>query len=119
MPSTVTMTKKILALAVPATISVFLETVMEVINTIFIGQQGDATMLAALGLAHIVINLIALQPMLGANSALETFVSRQFGAGDLAECGNYLNRGRFVILCLFLPALIIMLQSDAILIAIG
>ena len=76
-------------------------------------------MLAALGLAHIIINLVALQPLLGANSALETFVARSFGSQDLYECGNYLNRGRFVIFCLYAPAIIIMFQSDKILIAIG
>jgi Na+-driven multidrug efflux pump len=69
------MVKNILVLALPSILSVFLEVVMEVINTLFIGRLGDATMLAALGLAHIIFNLLSIQPMLGANSALETFVA--------------------------------------------
>ena len=74
-------------------------------------------MLAALGLAHISFNLFALQPMLGANSALETFVSQAYGAGDLKECGNYLNRGRLVLIMIYVPALVIMLQCENILVA--
>lgn len=59
-PSTSQMIKNVLFLAGPSTLSVFLETVMEVINTLFIGRLGDATLLAALGLAHISFNLLAL-----------------------------------------------------------
>jgi Na+-driven multidrug efflux pump len=54
------MLKNITVLAVPSTLSVLLEISMELINTLFIGRLGDSTLLAALGLAHIAINLICL-----------------------------------------------------------
>ena len=63
------MVRNILKLAAPSTLSVFLEVVMELINTIYIGRLGNATLLAALGLAHIIFNLCCIQPMMGLNSA--------------------------------------------------
>jgi Na+-driven multidrug efflux pump len=54
------MVKNIFALAAPSTLSVFLEVVMELINTIYIGRLGNATLLAALGLAHIIFNLFCI-----------------------------------------------------------
>ena len=74
------MLKDILLLAVPCTISVLLEISMELINTIFVSRLGDSSILAGLGLAHIIINLFCIQPMFGLNSGLETFVSQAYGA---------------------------------------
>jgi Na+-driven multidrug efflux pump len=54
------MVKNIIDLAVPSILSVFFEVVMEVINTLFIGRLGNSTMLAALGLAHIILNLLSI-----------------------------------------------------------
>ena len=113
------MVRKFLFLAGPSTLSVVLETVMEVINTLFIGRLGDATTMAALGLAHILLNLLAVIPIMGANTAIETFVSQSYGANDLRECGNYLNRGRVTVFFIYLPSIAVLFNTDSILIAIG
>lgn len=81
------MTKNIVKLAAPLILALFLEVLMELINTVFIGRLGNTTYLAGLGLAHIIFNLICIQPMMGINSAQETFVSQAFGAKDLELCG--------------------------------
>ena len=111
------MVKNIFVLAVPSTLSVFLEIVMEVINTLFIGRLGDATMMAALGIAHVIFNLLTLIPIMGANTALESFVSQAYGAKDLRECGNYLNRGRIVVFAVYIPSMVITLNCENILVA--
>ena len=44
----------------------------------------------------------------GLNGALETLVSQSYGSGNLKLCGVYLNRGRFVLLCSFIPVAVIL-----------
>ena len=63
------MSRNITTLAAPLILALFLEVVMELINTVFIGRLGNTTLLAGLGLAHIIFNLICIQPMMGINSA--------------------------------------------------
>ena len=54
------MTRNIIGLAAPSTLSLFLEVVMELINTIYIGHLGNATLLAGLGLAHVILNMVCI-----------------------------------------------------------
>jgi Na+-driven multidrug efflux pump len=61
------MIKKILVLAGPSMLTVFLEISVELINTLYIGRSDDPTMLAALGFSHIIYHLIAINIMFGAN----------------------------------------------------
>lgn len=59
------------------------------------------------------INLVSL------NGALETLVSQSYGSGNLKLCGTYLNRGRFILLCSFVPVAIILSNAQIILVTIG
>ena len=56
---------------------------------------------------------------MGCNCALDTLVSQAAGAGNLRQCGVYLNKSRFVVLCLFLPILAILLNTESVLVALG
>ena len=62
-------------MGIPATFSALLEKSMEMINTVYIGRRYNAENLAALGLAHSVMNLCCILPMLGFNTGQETLVS--------------------------------------------
>ena len=42
------------------------------------------------------------------NSVIETLGSQAYGAGNKELCGVYLNRGRFMQCCLFVPIVLLM-----------
>jgi Na+-driven multidrug efflux pump len=90
-----------------------------VINAIFVGQLNDPAKLAGVGMANMTLNLLAFSPLMGMNSVLETLVSQAFGSGNLYMCGVYLNRGRFLTTCFFIPVMFVLLNTDHILIAMG
>jgi len=93
--------------------------IQEMVNLIFIGHLNDAKLLAGVGIGNMIQNVCGLSLVIGLNGALETLVSQANGAGNLALCGVYLNRGRFVLAMTFLPIIIILFQSEAILVGIG
>lgn len=57
--------------------------------------------------------------IIGLNSALDTLISQAAGAGNLELCGKYLNRGRFILCCMFVPIAILLGFTENILIAAG
>ena len=70
---------------------------------IFIGTLGDASMLAGIGLGNMVMNMLPYALMIGLNTALETLVSQAYGRKNLYECGLFLHRAIFLVLCFFIP----------------
>ena len=48
-------------------------------------------------------NILPYALMIGVNTALETLVSQAYGRKNLQDCGLYLHRAWFLILCLFFP----------------
>ena len=65
------------------------------------------------------INLCGLSIIFGFNSAIESLVSRAVGANQFENCGILLNRGRLVVLFAFIPIIIILFNSQSILVAFG
>ena len=63
--------------------------------------------------------MVGMSMFVGLNGALETLVSQSYGSGNLKLCGVYLNRGRFVLLCSFIPVAVILSNAQYILVAIG
>jgi len=74
------MLKKIIQLAVPLTLTSFLQIFAEQINFLFVGNLDNTEVLAAVGLGHMTINIFAFSIIFGMNSALETLVSQSYGA---------------------------------------
>jgi MATE family multidrug resistance protein len=71
------------------------------------GHLGDSTIVAAVGLGNMYINVFYLAIVIGMNGTISTFVSQAYGAGQLRMCGIYLNRGRIVIAC-FIPLFVVL-----------
>ncbi len=65
------------------------------------------------------INLCGLSIFFGFNSAIESLVSRAVGANQFENCGILLYRGRLVVLISYIPVVIILLNSQSILVAFG
>ena len=75
---------------------------------IFVGHLNDAAKMAGVGMGNMIINMLGLSLICGMNGAMETLVSQSYGSNNLQLCGIYLNRGRFVMVALFVPVLIIL-----------
>lgn len=56
---------------------------MPVINLIFVGHYGNQAMIAGLGMANMINNILGMSLCLGMNGAVETLVSQSFGAKNL------------------------------------
>ena len=75
--------------------------------------------MAAVGLGSMLIQMILLTTCLGVNGTIETFVSQNYGAGLLKNCGMQLNRGFLIVSLVFLPLTIFMFFIDSVLIGLG
>ena len=106
-------------LAIPSMLSSVLSMLIEIINLIFVGHLNDPAMLAGVGMGNMTCNLCALSIVFGFNSSLDTLVSQAAGRGDAELCGVFVNRGRFVMLLLFIPITTLLLNTKSILVAIG
>jgi len=53
------------------------------------------------------------------NSALSTLISQGFGQNDKRLCGVYYNQARIMLTIMFIPILIILLNSERIFLAFG
>ena len=89
------------------------------INLYFIGFLENTLMTAGVGLAMTFVNILGLSVMVGINCAQETLTSQAFGANELVRCGVLLNRGRVILLLVFIPIAFIFMFTKQILIAIG
>ena len=112
-------TYKFLRIAIPTIFSCLFLELIYFINAVFAGGLDDAAKLAGVGLGTVFINMICLHPLIGMNGAVETLVSLAFGANELVLCGTYLNRGRIINTCIFIPLIAIILNARPILSAIG
>ena len=77
---------EVLSIAVPNVIGYLLTIVNEVTNTIFIGHAGTETEQAAVGLAIMMQNCVAVNVVFGLLGALDTLVSQGYGAGERELC---------------------------------
>ena len=87
---------EVLSIAVPNVIGYLLTIVNEVTNTIFIGHAGTETEQAAVGLAIMMQNCVAVNVAFGLLGALDTLVSQGYGAGERELCCMHLQRGRAI-----------------------
>ena len=70
---------------------------------VFVGLLGNTAMTAGVGLATTFVNITGTSVLAGINLAQETLTSQAFGAGELGRCGILLNRGRMILLVMFIP----------------
>ena len=80
-----------------------------VVSTIFAGHLGDERKQAAMGIGNSLTFIFLLTACFGANRALDTLHTTAYGAGNLKLCGTYLNRGRYVMTLVYLPAALLII----------
>ncbi|CDW85568.1 na+-driven multidrug efflux pump [Stylonychia lemnae] len=88
-------------------------------NIVFVGHYGDATMVAAAGLGNMFSNIICLLTIYGLNGGISTLCSQAYGSGNMRKCGIYLNKGRISVLIFFVPIFMIMFLCKSFLTSIG
>jgi multidrug resistance protein, MATE family len=98
-------------LAIPSIFSAILSFLIEMINLIFVGHLNDPAKIAGVGMGNMTVNLLAMSIIYGMNSSLDTLISQASGSGNKELCGVYLNRGRFVMLVLFIPITCLLLNT--------
>ena len=90
------------------------------INRFYAGRLDDSVKIAVIGLSGSINLIFMISIMIGINSAQETLTSQAFGARNLPLVGIYLNRGRFILIAIFIPlALVIAFAGESILIGLG
>lgn len=55
----------------------------------------------------------------GMNSALSTLISQSYGSKNMRLCGVYYNQARIMVAVLFVPIMIVLINSDHVFRAIG
>ena len=106
-------------LAIPSIIALMFATAAELINTIFVGHLNDPELLVGVGMGNIIIVMLCNSVFLGMNGAIETLVSQAYGSGNFKMCAVYLNRGRMILLLAFIPIILLLINTDHILVALG
>ncbi len=114
-----TMTKQYVNLAFPQILSCLIYEIVMQLNIIFIGQLNDATKLAGVGLANMITNVLGISILCGINDAQSTLTSHAYGANNLHLCGVYLNRGKLILISVYLPLAVGLLFSKQTLMALG
>ena len=100
----------------PASLFNIVMRLVDITNIYTVGTLGDPAKIGGVGMGNMIMALFGLSIFSGLNSALDTLVT---GAGNLTLCGVYLNRGRLVILCCFVPIVVIVLHTEDIMIALS
>lgn len=107
-------------LATPAALTNLLTYGTLTINTAIAGRMDDPTKLAGVGLANMCQVIMILSLLTGLNAAQETLTSQAFGQQNSKLCGIYLNRGRLILVCFFIPlALMPAIFAENIFLALG
>lgn len=88
--------KEMVRLALPQSCGYVMALANELTNTIILGHAGDDATLAAVGLANMMQNCVALSIGFGLTSALDTLVSQAHGAGQHQLSCYYLQRSRVI-----------------------
>ena len=117
--STVCKLVTIAKIACPSMMTFFFQFLSQMINTYFIGHLNDPRKLAGAGLGDVIIAMLCLSVFMGMNGVLETFISQSIGGGNRHLCVTYLNRGRIIILLVFIPITIVLFKIDKVLVSLG
>ena len=84
-----------------------------------VGRLNDKAILSGVGLGSTMQAFIGYMAIMGLKSAFDTLISQAAGAGNFELCGKYLNRGRFILCCMFVPIAALLCFTEEILLATG
>ena len=95
------LSREVLRLATPVTLSTLTFTLLTVVDTAMLGRLG-AVPLAAAGVAGVLFFAITF-PISGLSVGVQALAARRFGEGNEAHCGQVLNMGVGLCLALGVP----------------
>lgn len=105
--------------ALPASVTMVFSMLMDLVNMIFVGHLGDSAKIAGIGLGNMYVNIISQSIILGLNGAIATLASQAYGAENFHKVGVFLNRGRFLVLLVFIPMIVFLLCCERVLLFLG
>mmetsp|Transcript_36417 Transcript_36417/g.47787 ORF Transcript_36417/g.47787 Transcript_36417/m.47787 type:complete len:165 (+) Transcript_36417:259-753(+) len=105
--------------AIPSSLSLVLTYGIGLINLYFIGNLNDTELLAGVGLAISLTNMIAFSFAVGFADTSSSFFSQSFGSGRLEECGAYLMRTKFVVHVIMLGCTLLFFHMEPLLVNMG
>ena len=76
-------------------------------------------MTAGVGLGHAFKMMLGITVVHGVNSGMDTYLNQAVGAKHYELAGQYFNRGRLITFLTFLPCLVILLNTQRILMLLG
>jgi Na+-driven multidrug efflux pump len=85
----------------------------------FIGRLDDLSLINAIGLGNVIMNVLGYATIFGLNGALSTFVSQSVGAKQYELCGVYRWRARYIVVLAFVLLLPVFLSSKHLFLALG
>lgn len=106
-------------MSVPIILALAIQMLVVNVNTFFVGNLNDPSLLAGVGMGNMLINVVCFAIVFGLNGALETLVSQSYGAGKYEECGVFLNRGKVVGTLIMIPIFVIFGFSERLLVLAG
>lgn len=109
--------RSLISLAIPLALAQIVQAGMTFVDTVMVARLGSAALAGiALGATIYMLVLIFLQ---GAIFAVGPVVSQAFGGGHLEAAGRAARQGMWLALLLALPALVLLLNAEKLLLAIG
>jgi MATE family multidrug resistance protein len=90
---------------VPTVITCVVKCSQNTVNYAFLGHLDNVHLIAGVGMGNVCLKL-GSSVMDGLTGALNTLVSQAYGAGNIQQCGVYLNKARFVTFLAFIPVVI-------------
>ena len=93
----------IMKLAVPTVITCVVKSSQNTVNYAFLGHLDNVHLVAGVGMGNVCVYFLGASVMSGLSGALDTLVSQAYGAGNIQQCGVYLNKARFVTFLAFIP----------------
>lgn len=110
---------KLIKGSIPTIMGLLFETLVEIINLVFIGSLNDPIMIAGIGLGTLIVNVVALSITTGLWGGIDTLVSQNHGKKQFYECGVNFNKCRVILIATFVFQAWLLLHSEKILILLG
>ena len=94
-------------MALPSAAGYAIGNILEFINLLFLGKQGDELLIGACGLGNCWIFIMVISLPAGLGSAIDTLCSQAYGAKDYRKLGACFNRGFVIVNIALIPLLMV------------
>eukprot|EP00966_Prymnesium_polylepis_P088414 2045967-Prymnesium_polylepis.1 len=119
-PETPSLTVEILRIAWPVSINWLIMNVGQVVVLYLLSIRGDELGMAGIGLASVLCNVTGRTLLWGLGSALDTYASQAWGAGEYQSIGVFGQRTLVLLTCTVnVPLALLWINAEAILRSLG